>query len=370
MGRRRSRQPAEPRGKWSVAIKERFLALLRETGNAAATLRIVGHANMFRKRRRRDPEFAALWAEAVAAADARLGRATGRFPGTPDPLTPSSSGTGPSPGRAQEAPNSPQGRGGSTPVERLDAGMGTVTSDCPPADAAALLRPGPKKMPKERGHVIRRARGGRTQIALARACEMTSEAEADFLARLKATGNFSGSARAVGFQPASLFDRYRKWPAFARACDAAIAEAEIVLDFALVAHAHRLLGTGTRDCPAGDEAEEMGTVTSDCPQEADKAMRILAFIDRRRGGRTTRGRRKGPPERSFDEAVASVLAKIAAIERHEKRKGAGGAGMAPHDRHCEERSDEAIHSEPASPRSGLLPPDQVRGRNDGPGSGG
>ncbi len=69
---------------------------------------------------------------------------------------------------------------------------------------------------------------------------------------------------------------------------------------------------------------------SDCPPDEDvafdpdKAMRILAFIDRRRGGRTTRGRRKGPPERSFDEAVASVLAKIAAIERHEKMKRENG----------------------------------------------
>lgn len=292
MAEREARRPG-PRGVWGEAIKDRFLALLRETGNATATLRVVGHANMFRKRRQRDPEFAALWAEAVAAADARLCRATGRFPAR---------GTGTVAG----------------------AGMGTVTSDCP----RALLRPGPKKKPKERGHVIRRTRGGRTQIALARECEMTSEIEADFLARLRATGNFSGSARAVGFQPASLFERYRKWPAFARGCDAAIEEAEVALDFALVAHAHRLLGTpacaGADTSDEGEEegmgtvTEEMGTVASNCPQEA---MRILAFIDRRRGGRTTRGRRKGPPERSFDEAVASVLAKIAAIERHEKRKG-------------------------------------------------
>jgi hypothetical protein len=300
MGRSRSRPPGgKPRGKWSAEIRERFLALLRETGNAAAALRIVGHPNMFRKRRRRDPEFAADWAAAVAAADARLGKATGRFPGE----------------------------------------MGTVTSNCP----QALLRPGPKKVPKERGLVIRRTRGGRTQIALARECEMTGEQEAEFLARLRATGNFSGSARAVGFQPASLFDRYRKWPAFARDCDAAIEEAEIELDFALVAHAHRLLrepGETAED----DGMEGMGTVTSNCPREEGmgtpacagagtsncprEAMRILAFIDRRRGGRTGRGRRKGPPERSFDEAVASVLAKIAAIERHEKRKR-GEADAAP-----------------------------------------
>jgi hypothetical protein len=286
-----------------VAIRDEFLALLRETGNVRAAIRVLGHANMFYKRRRRDPEFAGLWNAAVAAADVRLAGATSRLVGT---------------------------------------GMGTVTSNCPPdpasncpraamvarlggfavADPATLLRPGRKRKPKRRGHVIRRTRGGRTQIALARECEMDAAAEADFLGRLRATGNFSGSARAVGFHPASVFERYRKWPAFARDCDAAIGEAEIVLDFALVAHAHRLLRT---------EAEK-GTRTfsrkSTCPPDPLKAIRILSFIDRRRGGRTTRGSRKGPPQRSSEEAVASVLAKIAAIERHDRMTGdeEGGNG--------------------------------------------
>jgi hypothetical protein len=293
---RRSRAPGGGvRGKWSVAIRDEFLALLRETGNARAVIRALGHGNMFYKRRRREPTFAREWAEALAAADARLSGAT----------------------------------------SRLVEGMGTVASNCPRAaavarlgafaiaDPATLLRPGPKRKRKQRGHVIRRTRGGRTQIALARECEMDSAAEADFLRRLKATGNFSGSARAIGFQPASLFDRYRKWPAFARACDDAIREAEIVLDFALVAHAHRLLGTVAGEEEMGTAEEEVGTVTSNCPLTA---MRILSFIDRRRGGRTTRGPRKGPPERSFAEAVESVLSKIAAIERHEKMMKEGGTG--------------------------------------------
>jgi hypothetical protein len=296
-----------------VAIRDRFLALLGETGNAAAALRVIGHPSMFYKRRRNDPEFAALWDAAAAAADARLGRATGRLV----------AGTGTS--------NRPPGLPATSNCPREEgAGMGTGTSTCPRegseaavarlgafavANPATLLRPGPKRTPKVRGHVIRRTRGGRTQIALARECEMDAASEADFLGRLKATGNFSGAARAVGFHPASLFDRYRKWPAFARDCDAAIREAEIALDFALVAHAHRLLRP----------AAEMGTVTSDCPPAGEEApvdpvaaIRILSFIDRRRGGGTTRGRRKGPPERTFEQAVASVLAKIEAIERHDR----------------------------------------------------
>jgi hypothetical protein len=54
------------------------------------------------------------------------------------------------------------------------------------------------------------------------------------------------------------------------------------------------------------------------PFDPEAAMRILGFIDRRRAGNTTRGRRKGPPERSFEEAVESVLQKIAAIQRHKR----------------------------------------------------
>ncbi|HYN45737.1 MAG TPA: hypothetical protein VES64_03510, partial [Allosphingosinicella sp.] len=109
----------------------------------------------------------------------------------------------------------------------------------------------------------------------------------------------------------------------------ALAEASVQLDYQLVAYAHKLLrapGTVPGD-PGTGTVPEMGTVPGGCPADADalpfdpdRAMRILAFLDRRRGRGTGRGRRKGPPERSFDEAVASVLAKIEAIERHEKGK--------------------------------------------------
>jgi|GEM_PF-1752043 len=331
MAGRKARGPEgrRPRGVWGEAIRERFLALLRETGNAAAAFRVVGHANMFRKRRARDPEFAAEWAEAVAAADARLCGAESRFPQAREPS--------PRPVRGQvrppDGPKSPRtpasGRGGISAVERL-GGFAI-------ADPATLLRPAPKKKPKERGHVIRRTRGGRVQIALARECEMTAEIEADFLARLRATGNFSGSARALGFQPASLFERARRWPAFAKDCDEALAEASVQLDYQLVALAHNLLraeGMGTVTFTRGGASFPRRERESDCPPDAlpfdpDRAMRILAFLDRRRGRGTTRGRHKGPPQRSFDEAVASVLAKIEAIERHEQRDRGEVDGASP-----------------------------------------
>jgi hypothetical protein len=120
----------------------------------------------------------------------------------------------------------------------------------------------------------------------------------------------------VGFQPASLRERVRRWPAFARACDEALAEAEVALNHALVAHAHALLRT---DGVVSAEGE-----SEPLPFDPVSAMRILGFLDARRGGRMGNGRRKGPPGRSFEEAVESVLAKIRAIQAHKQRARQSG----------------------------------------------
>jgi hypothetical protein len=160
--------------------------------------------------------------------------------------------------------------------------------------------------------VVRRTNGGRAQVSLAREGHWTADIEADFLKRLRATGNLSASALAVGFQPASVRERVRRWPAFARACSEAIEEAGIALDYALVARAHALLRTDGEALPGEEEV----------PFDPDAAMRILAYIERRRGGGGGRRRGKGPPQRSYEEARDSILAKIEAIERHERMAAA------------------------------------------------
>jgi len=271
MGARKRRGKSKPRGVWEPGIRDRFLALLRESGNATAALRIVGHPNMFYKRRRRDPEFAAAWAAAVAAADARLRGAESDFP---EPALPS------------------------------------IVLDTNADGLGGYLRPRRKRPQTRPQPVLRRTSNGRVLVTLAREGHMTAQDEADFVALLRATGNFNASARAIGFQPASLYARYRKWPAFARACDEALNEASVQLDFQLVAHAHALLGTEAAD----------KTLRPDVPFDPEAAIRILAFLDRRRDGRTKRGRRKGIPQRSFEEACESILRKIEAIERHKKWK--------------------------------------------------
>jgi len=309
-----ARRPDGPRkrapyGKWSDELRDGFLAILGATGNARAAFRLLGHENMFRKRRR-DPEFAAAWAAAVAAADARLSAAENAWPETGD--AEAAGGPPPRPGEDGGAVPAPG------PLHHPPAAGGPPLR--PGEDLGGCLRPGRKRAASRPQAVIRRTSTGRAQVSFAREGHFTEEIEADFLARLSATGNFSACARAVGFQPASLFERARRWPAFARACDAAIEAASVRLDYALVAHAHNLLRSGE------GETEVMGTVN--CPLEEFEqpafdpvmAMRIIAFIEARRFGRTARGRRKGAPERSYEEARESILKKIEAIERHQALK--------------------------------------------------
>jgi hypothetical protein len=186
----------------------------------------------------------------------------------------------------------------------------------PPEDALPP-DPGPEKRPTRPEQIIRRTSNGRLQISHVRDGCVTAAVEAEFLARLRATGNFDASARAIGFQPSSFYRRMDDWPAFARDCRAALKAAEVMLDFRLVAHAHALL-------LKSGEAEEQEI--EDVPFDPEAAMRIIAFLDRRKAGRTTRGRHKGAPERSFEEVVESIMTKIEAIERHEAMFGTGEEG--------------------------------------------
>lgn len=259
---------------WSPELGEAFLAILRETGNAQAAIRALGHGDMFYRRRREDPVFAARWLEAAEAADlalrARRDAAQSPFPSEPD----------------------------EGPVPPL------------PLEPCVFPRPAAKAKPAVREPVIRRNRAGRLQLALTREGDWNSDVEARFLAHLRRSGAFLAAARAVGFHFTTIYERLRQWPAFARDVEEALREADVRLEYALVGHAHALVRRPEELRPECDDDE--------VPFDPVMAMRILAFIDARRDGGRVRGRRKGPPERTFEEAVASILGKIEAIERHEK----------------------------------------------------
>jgi hypothetical protein len=304
------------RGAWRDELGEAFLALLRETGNARAAARALGHPNLFNNRMRRHPEFRRACRAAVAEADARLSGTESGFPAPPstEPFdhAQESLGTG------IEVKSMPPGDGGGDGKgkRRVPNPYKPAPAEPLPTDVEALggyLRPGRKRKPSRPQPVIRRNSQGRMQVTFAREGEWTEEIEDDFLARLRATGNFHRCALAVGFQPASVRERVKKWPAFARAVDSALEEASAMLDYKLVAYAHALLrGPGE----PREEGEE------DVPFDPIMAMKILSHIDARKYGRSGRGRGKGPPERTFQQACESILRKIEAIERHEAWKKA------------------------------------------------
>src|SRR3954469_1776569 len=241
---------------WTPELGEAFLALLRETGNARASARALGHPCLFNNRMRRGAEFRRACREAVEEADARFRGAERDF---------------------------------LAPVEvkgRRDL----------PTDAEALggmLRPGRK--PKcEPEPVLRRNSQGRMQVTMTREGHWTSQIEANFLARLAATGNFDACALAVGFQPASVHQRARTWAGFARDCERALEEADVVLSYKMTAHAHALMRRP-------GEAEALGIEEEAVPFDPAAAMKILSAIDARKYGRSGKGRRKGPPERTFEQ---------------------------------------------------------------------
>ncbi|HYW15640.1 MAG TPA: hypothetical protein VE891_05750 [Allosphingosinicella sp.] len=304
--------------RWSEALGERFLALVRETGNARQAAISLGAPNAFNNRMKRHPEFKARVRAAAGQADARLSGAESAFP-------------------------EPFGIKGKLPTDKEALG--------------GYLRPG-RKPKGEAEPVLRRNSKGRMQVTFTLEGHWTSKIECDFLARLEATGNFEACALAVGFQPASVKDRVKKWPAFARDCERALAEADVMLTYRLTAHAHALLRRP-------GEAEALGIEEEEAPFDPAMAMKILSHIDARKYGRSGKGRRKGPPERTFAQACDSILAKIEAIERHEKlmeagekreggaTPGKGGAGGG-----CERIEPTDPEVRPASADPPLAPPSQ------------
>lgn len=303
------RRPAERRAsvRWSVELGEAFLVLLGETGNARQAAIALGAPHAFANRMKRCPEFRRRAMAAAAEADERWRGYEGPFlPRLEVKSMPPGDGSGdgdggpPPPGRGRRRP----------PPSPWTRPRKVLETD---ADAlGGMLRPGRKRKPSRPQPVLRRNSRGRMQVSFAREGHWTQEIEDDFLRRLAATGNFDACARAVGFQPASVHERERKWPAFARACQKALEEADVALVYVATAFAHSLLRRP-------GEAAEAGIVEEETPFDPAMAMKILAALDARKYGRSGKGRRKGPPERSAEQAIRSILDKIEAIERHERR---------------------------------------------------
>ncbi len=176
-------------------------------------------------------------------------------------------------------------------------------------------------------NVIKKGRGGRLMIVASGPKRWCKAVEDRFFATLRMCGNVAASARAVGFGESCVWQRRAKWPGFARRMEEVLEEAEMRIEYRLAAMGSELAaagaGTGTVTFPHGDDKFDDAVRKSDCPLpfDTDLALRFLRWREQKRHGFGPRGRRrKGPPDRTFDEAVQSILTKVEAIESHDNRR--------------------------------------------------
>lgn len=205
-----------------------FFRVLAQTGNAqvAAEAAGVSHHCIYRLRRV-EAGFAGRMEAARAEADARLAASPGSAAARD--------------GRSKAGAKGPE--------------------------ATAPL-PGPGE-----GLVVRRGIGGRLRAMAAGGRWWSERDDAVFLGTLRATGNVAASARAAGFTAKSAYNRRERRPAFARAWDEALDEAELRLETRVLEEA--LKGTPAME-PGAFEAEE--------PERFDPwlALSCLKWLQRRR----------------------------------------------------------------------------------------
>jgi hypothetical protein len=253
-----------PKTRLSAEKRARFLEVLGQTGNRRLAAEAIGvEPRLMDQRREFDPLLDREWREAVAQADRRLAGSSG------------------------------------------------------PLDCIGGAEP----------MVIRRGPGGKLRIVKAGPKRWSRPVEDRFFAHLARSGNIAASARAVGFSGSCIAQRRRQWPAFAGRMEEALEDAEVELEFRMV---RELAGNRSEEgdhAPAGAPREETrGTpppvAAQERPFDMDAAMRFLKWREEKRqgGGRRDHRRRPQNPDKTFEEAVGSVLRKIEAIERHEARE--------------------------------------------------
>jgi len=155
--------------------------------------------------------------------------------------------------------------------------------------------------------VMRRARGGRAQLAAARANDWNEDKEALFFAELGATLNVAAASRAAGFTSKTAWARRRSDAAFARRWDAVADDGAVRIELRLMEMAARDIDAlADEDAAAADAAAEAR------PLDPDLAKWLLKF---RRDGAKPQRRGQRAPEPDIEDVRAEILRKVAAIER-------------------------------------------------------
>jgi hypothetical protein len=260
--------PLKPYARLKREEKERFLDVLRQTGNRGFAAAAIGaDPRCMDQRREFDAEFDRRWAEAVEEADARLAGIEG------------------------------------------------------PYDAAAGVEP----------VVVKRGPNGRLQLQKAGEKRWSRAVEDRFFATLAVCGNISASARAVGFSQSCIDQRRRKYPQFEGRLQEALEDAELEIEFRMAAEVRgastekrpSTASTGSGQASLGTNEAEETKVGVARPFDMDAAMRFLKWREEKRRGRGRRGR--VPVRPSIDEVTENIVRKVEAVKRHKARGGDGGA---------------------------------------------
>lgn len=170
---------------------------------------------------------------------------------------------------------------------------------------------------------IRGGRRGRPQIVATRTGKWSKRAEDLFLDILRGCGNVAAAARATGFSESLIWQRRRKWPEFERRMEAALEEAEVVLEFRLATLGIDRCGVDGEEAAEAAEAPVAPMPGADAAAHArfdpELALRFLKWREEKRRGKPVRGaawRRVRTPE----EVSESIMRKLNAIAAHNEEK--------------------------------------------------
>ncbi|HEX8512352.1 MAG TPA: hypothetical protein VF688_04525 [Allosphingosinicella sp.] len=242
-----------PYGPLTCEERARFLQVLRETGNRKAAAAAIGvDPRLMDQRRQHDPELDRDWEAAADDAHRGLSGASGPF-------------------------------------------------DCP-------------QMGKL--NMIRRGKRGRLQLVSTGEDRWNAAVERRFLEALRLCGSVRGAARAVGFSEGAIWERRRKWPAFAKALEELLEEVELSLEFQL-----GCLGSNVVPMEEGaaEEVEYAVPPVEGVRFDPEAAMRFLKWREEKRRGGGRRTPHAKPP--SIEEVTEKIVRRVQAIKRHRERGG-------------------------------------------------
>jgi hypothetical protein len=173
------------------------------------------------------------------------------------------------------------------------------------------------------GRGLRQDKNGKPQMIRATA-RWSQEAEAAFLGELAATANVRAAAAAAGFSTPAIYKRRAAWPAFKAAWDAALDQGYARIEALLIAGACEALSGAEAVADAAPSPGGLGEARPPAAMSVDQAMNLLRL--HRASARGGAPQRYDVNARPADMVAvrASILRKVAAIERADARATAAG----------------------------------------------